>query len=98
MTQNKFTVSNILKEKTTGHITKIYAQTVDRQPFDLLDVAMLVHYNAITIEGLKEELTQYEIAHDLTVDGPRIRLALRDDDAVTNFVDHIAPLYNDILQ
>jgi len=46
----------MLTERETGRVTKIYAMTPDRQPFDLLDISILKHYGAITMEGLHEKM------------------------------------------
>lgn len=94
---NKFTVNNMLTERETGRVTKIYAMTPDRQPFDLLDVSILKHYGVVTIDGLKEKLTLHDIAGDLQQQGHSMTLTLATRDDATKFIEHIAPLYNDVL-
>lgn len=95
---NKFTVSNMLTERGTGRVTKIYAMTPERQPFDLLDVSVLKHYGVATVEGLREKMTAANIAFDLVEKGYSISLALASQEDATRFIEHIAPLYNDVLQ
>ncbi|WP_010287391.1 hypothetical protein [Kurthia massiliensis] len=95
---NKFTVSNMLTERGTGRVTKIYAMTPDRQPFDLLDVSVLKHYGVATVEGLREKMTAANIAFDLVEKGHSISLTLASQEDATRFIEQIAPLYNDVLQ
>lgn len=95
---NKFTVNNLLTERETGRVTKIYAMTPDRQPFDLLDVSILKHYGAITMEGLHEKMAAYAIEGDLKQQGHSVTLTLATREDAEKFITHIAPLYNDVLQ
>lgn len=95
--EQKFKVNQMLTNRTTGHISKIYAVTNDGQPFDLLDITLLTHYEAITLEGLKELFAQHEIAYDLQQTGRTYTLTLITRESADAYVEYVAPLFNQIL-
>lgn len=94
----KFKVNQMLTNRNTGNIEKIYAVTSDGQPFDLLDISLLVHYDAITIDGLKELFAKQNIEHELKETGRTFSLALTSKESADAYVEHVAPLFNPILR
>lgn len=96
--EQKFKVNQMLTNRNTGHISKIYAVTEDGQPFDLLDISLLTHYEAVTVEGLKELFEQYQIGYDLQQTGRTFTLSLASKESADAYVEHVAPLFNQILR
>lgn len=96
--EQKFKVNQMLTNRTTGHISKIYAVTGEGQPFDLLDISLLIHYGAITVDALKERMTEHEIAFDLVESGRTYTLSLQTKESADAYITHVAPLFNGILQ
>lgn len=94
----KFKVNQMLTNRNTGNIEKIYAVTNEGQPFDLLDISLLVHYDAITVEGLKELFTKHNIGHDLQQTGRTFSLSLDSKESANAYIEHVAPLFNPILR
>lgn len=96
--ENKYQVNNILTNKNTGEVTKIYAVTKDRQPFDLLDVSILKHFNVLTMDGLRDKMVAHGIEGNLVEKGFSISLTLATQEDAEKFIEKIAPLYNEVLQ
>lgn len=96
--EQKFKVNQVLKNRTTGNIEKIYAVTKEGQPFDLLDISLLVHYGAVTVDGLKDLLSEHSVGHTLEQTGNTFSFSLDTKESADAYVEHIAPLFNQILQ
>lgn len=94
----KFKVNQMLTNRNTGNIEKIYAVTNDGQPFDLLDISLLIHYEAITLDELKKVFEQYAIGHELQQTGRTFSLSLHSKESADAYIEHIAPLFNPILR
>lgn len=95
--ESKFKVNQILTAKNTGFVEKIYAVTKDGQPFDLLEVSLLLHYNVLTMDELKELISTHAIDCQLHESGHTCRVSLTTKEDADKFIASIAPLYNQIL-
>lgn len=96
--EQKFKVNQMLTNRQTGHVEKIYATTPDGQPFDLLEISILTHYEVITIEALEEKLQQAGITYELVPVGRTHLLTVATKEDAERFIEQIAPLYNEVLQ
>lgn len=95
--ENKFRVSQILISKKTKNVEKIYAVNAKGEPFDLLEIGVLEHFNVITKEQIQETLKQHQIKATLKVDGYRTLLTLHSKEDADLYIEHIGPYFNEVL-
>ncbi|GEK33564.1 hypothetical protein [Kurthia sibirica] len=95
--EQKFKVNQMLTAKNTGFVEKIYAVSKDGQPFDLLEVSLLLHYQVLTMEQLRALIVEHAIDCELHETGHTCRVSLKTTADAEKFIAHIAPLYNQIL-
>ncbi|HWI48602.1 MAG TPA: hypothetical protein VNU45_10310 [Rummeliibacillus sp.] len=95
--ENKFKVSQILVSKETQKVEKIYAVNAKGEPFDLLEISVLEHFNILTKEQIQEQLELHQITATLKMDGYRTLLTLHSKEDANLYIEHIGPYFNSIL-
>lgn len=95
--ENKFRVSQILISKESQKVEKIYAVNLKGEPFDLLEIGVLEHFNILTKKQLQEQLNQNNINGTLTIDGSRSLLLLNSVEDANLYIQHIGPYFNEVL-
>ncbi|MFJ8262581.1 hypothetical protein ACIQ4I_11625 [Rummeliibacillus sp. NPDC094406] len=95
--ENKFKVSQILVSKETQKVEKIYAVNTKGEPFDLLEISVLEHFNILTKEQIQEQLELHQINATLKMDGYRTLLTLCSKEDANLYIEHIGPYFNSVL-
>ena len=95
--EQKFKVNQMLTNRNNGYVERIYAVAQDQQPFDLLDISILTHYEIITIEALQKKFEENGIEFTLEETGRTYKLTLHSKESAERFIEKIAPLYNEVL-
>lgn len=95
--ENKFRVSQILVSKHSQKVEKIYAVNLKGEPFDLLEIGVLEHFNILTKEQLQELLNQNNINGTLKINGARTLLLLNSVEDAKRYIQHIGPYFNEVL-
>ncbi|WP_397537753.1 hypothetical protein [Rummeliibacillus pycnus] len=95
--ENKFRVSQILVSKETQKVEKIYAVNTKGEPFDLLEIGVLIHFDILTTEQIQEQLKKHQINATLKIDGYRTILTLGSKEDADLYIEHIGPYFNEVL-
>lgn len=95
--EQKFNVNQMLTNKNNGYVERIYAVAQDGQPFDLLDISILTHYDIISIDALQEKFNEFGIEFTLEQTGRTYKLTLNSKESADRFIENIAPLFNEVL-